>query len=161
MNKGWARVSSYPRLMKNIRDKGIDLSTEMVVGAEGDTLASIHETADFIRDNLVVVPRFYILTPIPGTLYHKQMKEAGRIYLEDMYAYDGSQAVHYPKNMTPQELTEAYWKLYNRVFSLSSIFRRTLWRREFWRCPGRYFFYFLVNLYYRHQIKQKITPNII
>lgn len=161
MNKSWAKVKEYPRLMKNIQKAGIDISTEMVVGADGDTLKSIASTAEFIRKNKVVVPRFYILTPIPGTLYHQQLKTQNRIYNEDMYAYNGSEAVHIPQNMTPQELTEAYWKLYNQVFSLRSIFSRTLFRKEAVKSPGKYGFYLGVNLYYRHQIKQKITPNII
>ena len=55
-------------LFKIIRKYGIDVSTEMVVGAEGDTLESIRETAKFIEDNKITVPRFYILTlGIPGT----------------------------------------------------------------------------------------------
>ena len=161
MDKSWAQVAQYPSLIKNIQSYGIDVSTEMVVGADGDTLDSIEKTADFIRDNKIVVPRFYILTPIPGTLFYDQMKEAGRIVVEDMYAYDGSQAVHQPLNMTPDQLTHAYWQLYNKVFTLSSILSRTLWRRDFFKNWRRYLFYFGVNLFYRHQIKQGITPNII
>lgn len=161
MNKSWAKVKDYPRLIQNIQKAGIDVSTEMVVGADADTLESIGATAKFVEQNKIVVPRFYILTPIPGTGYYDEMKRQNRIYIEDMYSYDGSQAVHIPKNMTPQELTEAYWALYDKVFEFSCILKRTLFRKEFWRYPGRYLFYLGVNLYYRHQIKQRITPNII
>lgn len=161
MNKSWARVKDYPKLMQNIQKYGIDISTEMVVGADADTLESIRKTADFIKENKVVVPRFYILTPIPGTKYYDEMKSEGRIYIKDMYSYNGSQAVHIPKNMSPQELTEAYWELYNKVFEYNSIFKRTLFRKEFLKNPKRYLFYFTANLYYRYQIKRRITPNII
>ncbi|MDO5062336.1 MAG: radical SAM protein [Peptostreptococcaceae bacterium] len=161
MNKSWARVKDYPQLIRNIRSSGIDISTEMVVGADGDTLESIRRTADFIRENKIVVPRFYILTPIPGTKYYDEMKAADRIYIEDMYSYNGSQAVHIPKNMTPEELTEAYWELYNKVFEIRSILDRTILRKEFLKHPGRYLFYMSANFYYRYQIKRRITPNII
>ena len=161
MDKAWARPEDYPRLLHKIRKAGIDLSTEMVVGGEGDTLASIRQTADFIADNKIVVPRFYILTPIPGTKYYREMQEQGRLVNEDIYSYDGAQAVHQPNLLTPEELTQAYWELYNKVFSFASIMRRTIWRREFWRRPGKYIFYLLINLYYRRQIKARITPNII
>lgn len=161
MNKSWAKVGEYPKLMRNIRRFGIDISTEMVVGADADTLESIRATADFIRKNKVVVPRFYILTPIPGTKYHQEMKAAGRIYNEDMYSYNGSEAVHIPKNMSPQELTEAYWALYQQVFEIGSILERTILQKEMLRHPARYLFYLAVNLYYRYQIKRRITPNII
>ena len=161
MHKAWANPLEYSRLLKNIRKHGIDISTEMVVGADGDTLESIKATAKFIEDNKVVVPRFYILTPIPGTEFFKQMEKENRIYNKDIYSYNGAEAVHIPKNMTPEELTEAYWKLYNDVFTIKSIVNRTLLHEDFFKRPFAYLFYFGVNLFYRYQIKNKITPNII
>lgn len=107
------------------------------------------------------MPRFYILTPIPGTKYHEEMLKQKRIYNHDMDSYDGSQAVHIPKNMTPEELTDAYWQLYEKVFSIPNILQRTVFRKEFVKHPARYLFYTAVNIYYRYQIKRKITPNII
>ena len=160
MDKAWAKPWDYSRLIKNIQDAGIDVSTEMVIGADGDTLQSINDTAKFIEDNKIVVPRFYILTPIPGTKYYYEMKNENRIYIEDIYSYNGSQAVHIPKNMTPDELTEAYWKLYNKVFSYKSILNRTIFRKDFFKRADKYLFYFMVNLFYRYQIKGGITPNI-
>ena len=161
MNKSWAKVSDYKRLIKNIQSVGIDISTEMVVGADADTKESIRNTSDFIKECKIVVPRFYILTPIPGTIYHKEMLAAKRIYIEDMYSYDGSQAVHIPKNMSPEELTKEYWALYEKVFEIGNIMRRTVLRKEFFKAPGRYLFYMAINLYYRYQIKNRLTPNII
>lgn len=161
MNKPWARVESYKRQIEKITAAGIDVSTEMVVGADGDTLESIEKTADFITENKIVVPRFYILTPIPGTLFFEEMRAQGRIVNEDIYSYNGAEAVHRPRNMTPGELTGAYWRLYKEVFSVKSIFKRTVLRREFLKHPLKYLFYLYVNLFYRHQIYQGITPNII
>ncbi|MDP3387255.1 MAG: radical SAM protein [Eubacteriales bacterium] len=161
MNKSWARVDEYSGLINNIQKHGIDVSTEMVVGADGDTLESIAKTADFIKRNKIVVPRFYILTPIPGTVFYDELKAQDRIYKEDIYDYNGTEAVHIPKNMTPEELTAAYWKLYNEVFSYHSILSRTIFRKDFFTGVNKYLFYLGVNLYYRHQIKNKITPNII
>lgn len=160
MNKSWANPLEYPELIKNINSYGIDVSTEMVVGGEGDTLLSIKDTKKFIEDNKITVPRFYILTPIPGTKFFKDMKETGRIIKEDIYSFDGTEAVHMPKFMTPDELTNAYWELYESLFTLKSIFTRNIFRKEFLKKPGKYLFYTIVNLFYRHQIKQRITPNI-
>ena len=153
--------TEYSRLLKNIRKHGIDISTEMVVGAEGDTLESIKATAKFIEENKIVVPRFYILTPIPGTEFFKQMQVENRICNNDIYSYNGTEAVHIPKNMTPEELTSAYWDLYNDVFRIKSIIKRTICHEDFFKRPHIYLFYLGVNLYYRYQIKHKITPNII
>ncbi|MCR4814210.1 MAG: B12-binding domain-containing radical SAM protein [Lachnospiraceae bacterium] len=161
MQKAWAHPDRYSEQLKIIRKYGIDVSTEMVVGAEGDTLESIRETAKFIEDNKITVPRFYILTPIPGTQYYDEMKEQNRIYNTDMYSYNSCEAVHIPKNMTPEELTKAYWDLYNEVYSYRSIFRRTIFVKNFWRRPFTSFFYLGVNLFYRKHIKHGIVPNIV
>ena len=160
MNKGWADPLKYAQSIKNIQSFGIDVSTEMVVGGEGDTLESIRMTKNFIEDNKISVPRFYILTPIPGTQYFKDMVAAGRLVKKDIYSFDGTEAVHIPMNMTTDELTNAYWELYESLFTLKSIFKRNILRKEFLKRPWKYLFYCIVNLYYKYQINQRITPNI-
>lgn len=161
MNKSWANPDKYAEQIKIIRKYGIDISTEMVVGADGDTLETIKNTAKFISDNHIAVPRFYILTPIPGTKFFDEMKEQDRIYNTDIYSYNACEAVHIPKNMTPEELTKAYWELYNDVYSMKSIIKRTLLTRTFFKRPIDAIFYFSVNCFYRYQIKKGIVPNIV
>ncbi len=161
MNKSWADVSKYSEQIKKITDAGIDVSTEMVVGADGDTIESINATVDFIIDNKIVVPRFYILTPIPGTDFYNEIVAQDRLVNKNIYTYNGAEAVHMPKNMTPDELTNAYWKLYKDVFSIKNIFKRTILREEFIKNPIKYLFYLYINLFYRYQIYQGITPNVI
>ena len=161
MNKSWSKVDRYDGQIRRITEAGIDVSTEMVVGADGDTIASIRETADFIIRNKITVPRFYILTPIPGTDFYREMLDAGRIINHDIYSYNGAEAVHRPIHMTADELTAEYWALYRRVFSVGAVLQRTVLRRAFFRHPLKYLFYLYINLYYRHQIRQGITPNII
>ena len=160
MDKGWAVPAEYDSLIQNIRNHGIDVSTEMVVGGEGDTLESIRMTKDFIERNKISVPRFYILTPFPGTRFFDQIKEEGRLVNNDIYSYDGTSAVYRPKNMTPDELTQAYWELYSELFTIKSIIKRNILRKEMLKTPARCIFNMGVNLYYRDQIKRSITPNI-
>jgi radical SAM superfamily enzyme YgiQ (UPF0313 family) len=161
MQKGWANAGRYAGQIRAVEAAGIDVSTEMVVGADGDTLESLGNTADFIVKSRIAVPRFYILTPIPGTDFWHDMKKQGRIVNDDIYSYSGAEAVHMPRNMAPDELTAAYWRLYRKVFSIGGILRRTVLRRRFFRHPLKYLFYLYVNLFYRRQIRQGITPNIV
>jgi radical SAM superfamily enzyme YgiQ (UPF0313 family) len=160
MDKSWADPADYPMLIRQVQEAGIDVSTEMVVGADGDTLDSIKETAEFVKKCRIAVPRFYILTPIPGTDFYHSMHAQGRICNEDIYSYNGTEAVHVPRHMTASELTEAYWDLYRDVFSLSNIAMRTLFRKESLSHPGRSLSYLIANLYYRYSINRGITPNI-
>jgi radical SAM superfamily enzyme YgiQ (UPF0313 family) len=161
LNKDWARVDEYRRQIREVARAGIDVSTEMVVGADGDTLDSIRRTADFIIETKISVPRFYILTPIPGTVFFDEMEAAGRIVNRDLFSYNGTEAVHQPLHMSPEELTRAYWQLYRDVFTVPAVLRRTVFRRDFFKRPLRHLFYLYVNLYYRYQIRRGITPNII
>lgn len=160
MDKAWANPSEYTELINNIVSAGIDVSTEMVLGGEGDTLESIKETKNFIERNKICVPRFYILTPIPGTKFFKEMMAEGRILSDNIYSFDGCKAEHLPRNMSPEALTKAYWELYNALFSYKSIIKRTILRRDFFKRPLNYLFYTGVNLFYRRHIKKGITPNI-
>lgn len=160
MNKAWANPDEYPQLIQNIQSYGIDVSTEMVVGGDGDTLESIRNTKNFIEDNKISVPRFYILTPIPGTKFFEEIVRENRLVKDDIYSFDGTEAVHLPKHMTPKELTNAYWELYRSLFTIKSIMKRNILRSEFLKRPGKYLFYTGINLYYKYQIHQKITPNI-
>ncbi len=131
LNKAWAKVQHYPDQIQRIRQAGIEVSTEMVVGTDADTVESILATAHFIAANKISVPRFYILTPIPGTDLFEQLRGEGRICNENIYSYNGTEAVHVPARMSPQQLTKAYWELYNRVYSWTSIIKRTLLTRNF------------------------------
>lgn len=161
MKKGWANPEAYPALIAAVQAAGIDVSTEMVVGGDGDTRASIAATADFIARTGVVLPRFYILTPIPGTDFFVQMQREGRLVHEELHRYNGTEAVHRPRHLTPEELTEAYWDLYQRVFSWRHILGRTVFNRRLARAPGRALFYLGANAYYRSQIQRRIAPNIL
>ena len=100
------------------------------------------------------------MTPFPGTKFFHQIKDSGRLVNDDIYSYDGTSAVYKPKNMTPEELTNAYWELYEELFTIKSILKRNILRREIFKTPFRYIFNMFVNFYYRKQIKKRITPNI-
>jgi radical SAM superfamily enzyme YgiQ (UPF0313 family) len=161
MKKSWANPERYSAQIQKLERAGIDVSTEMVAGGDGDTPESLDATADFIINNKITVPRFYILTPIPGTDFWREMKDDGRIINDDIYGYTGAEAAHRPANMTPEELTRAYWRLYEKVFTPSAILRRVLFRKNFFLHPIKYLFYLYINFYYRSQIKKGVTPNII
>lgn len=161
LNKAWCKTTEYSTLIQKIRNAGIEVSTEMVVGTDADTVSSILEISNFIEKNKIIVPRFYILTPIPGTdLYYQYQKES-KIWNENIFSYNGAEAVHIPAQMTPRELTETYWKLYKKVFSIKSIIKRTLLNKNIFKKPLNHIFYFFVNMVYRHDIKKGISPNII
>jgi radical SAM superfamily enzyme YgiQ (UPF0313 family) len=159
-DKPWLKAADHEKNMKILSESGIVVSTEMIVGTDFDTEKSIRETYEFIYRNRVPIPRFYILTPIPGTDLHNQLKKEGRMLTDDLNHFDGTRCIHIPKKIEPEKLTEMYWWLNNQVFSLKSIFHRVLFNKFLWKNLEMLLFSLGVNLHYRHYVKRKITPNI-
>ena len=161
LNKAWVKTDRSAELLKKIHVKGILSATEMIVGTDGDTKESLEETARFIIECKIPLPKFYVLTPLPGTDFYKQMKEQNRIIYEDMSMYTATKCVFQPKNFTEQELDNAYWRLYNEVYTLSNIFKRTIFSPHFFKAPLEYLFSFFANMVYRNSLRNGNAPNIL
>jgi radical SAM superfamily enzyme YgiQ (UPF0313 family) len=161
LDKDWCRPEEYRRQLARVVAAGMDVATEMIVGAEADTRESLEATIDFIVSTPVAVPKFYIMTPIPGTDFFARVKEEGRLATDDLCAITASRAVIRHPNMTTAELDELFWHVYDRVYAFRHIVRRTIGHKRFFRDPGRYVFLLAVNLFYRRQIRKRIAPIIM
>lgn len=161
VNKGWCDPADYLRILRTVNDAGIEVASEMIVGLDTDTPESIEATARFVENSTIIAPKFYCLTPIPGTPLNSQMHGAGRIADENVLEYKPSKSVLNTPNMTADQVTEQYWKLYERLYSMKNILRRTLFNKRFLRHPGRTLFFFGVNMIYRSHIKRRVAPNIL
>jgi len=126
LGKSWLKVNEHKKLISTLTKAGIMVSAEMILGTDSDTEDSIRATYDFIQQTRIPIPRFYILTPPPGSDLYEQYKSEGRLITEDLQKFDGSQCVHKPAKISPQKLTVMFWWLYRKVFSWRSILRRTI-----------------------------------
>lgn len=161
LNKSWVRVSKHDEILKQINELGIIPATEMIIGTDGDTIASIKATYQFVMRNRLPVPKFYILTPLPGSAMHQTLKQSGRILHEDFSRYNTAECVHYPEKISPQDLTTTFWWLYKKVYSIPNIFRRTIFHPGILKNPLMYLFAFAANIIYRKFIKNGDAPNIL
>lgn len=161
VNKGWARPDEYTALIETITAAGIDVASEMIVGVDSDTLESLRATIDFVAQSRIVAPKFYLLTPIPGTDLFEDMQKQGRILTEDLYGMTSSVPVISHPTMTTEELGAIYWEIYDRLYAIPPILKRTVLQKYFFRSPRRYLFYLLVNLFYRYQIRHRIGPIVM
>lgn len=160
LNKSWLKVSEHEKNLQILNKSGIIVSSEMIVGTDGDTEETIKETKKFVERNKIAIPRFYILTPIPFTELYYQLKKEGRLLTEDWYMFDGTSAVFNPKLINAEKLTEMYWWLNNEIFSIKSIVKRILFNKTLWRKPYMMLFSIVVNLHYRKYVRKKTPPNI-
>jgi radical SAM superfamily enzyme YgiQ (UPF0313 family) len=161
LNKSWLRVAEHEKLIAALTERGVLVSTEMIIGTDGDTEESIKKTYDFIQATRIPAPRFYILTPMPGSQFYNELKTANRLLTEDLSRYTGCQCVHKPARISPEKLNSLFWWLLIKVYSLKSILRRTLFHPAFFKNSKRYLLALFVNLHYRKYVKKKIPPNLL
>ena len=160
VDKEWNRPERYAEAITALRLHGIDVSTEMIVGLDGDGPDVFQRTYDFLMDNAVSVPRVHIMTPVPGTPLYDELAAEGRLTSTDFARFSGGQVVYRPKNLTADALQDGYWRLYESLFTPRAIARRVgvnppghgpLMRGFVWG----------VNLHYRNHIRHRITPGIV
>jgi len=161
LDKKWLRVDDHQKLMAAFNKAGIMVSAEMIIGTDGDTTESLKATYDFIRKCKIPLVRIYFLTPVPATQLFIDLKEAGRLIHENFNQYTASECVHYPEQISPDQLTEMYHWLNGKIFSLRGIISRTLLNKNILKNPSNHIFAFFVNLHYRSYVKRGETPLIV
>lgn len=160
LNKNWVTTSEHEILLNKISEAGIIPATEMMIGTDSDTAESIRSTFDFVMKTRIPIPKFYILTPMPGSVLYEDYKKQGRLLHEDYNYYTATNCVYTPTNLTPVELNQMYWWLYKKVYTFPNIIKRTIFNKFFFKYPLPLFFAFIVNLNYRRFIKNGDAPNI-
>ena len=120
----------YHKHCQVLREFHLQTWAAFTLGHDGDTLASIRETFDFAMQNKFCFAAFNILMPYPGTPLYD------RLAAEDRLLYDGAWWLHpdyrfnhaafVPRNMTPDELTQACWECRQKWNTVGSIWNR-LW----------------------------------
>jgi radical SAM superfamily enzyme YgiQ (UPF0313 family) len=160
VDKEWNQPERYCSAIKALRQHGIEVSTEMIIGLDHDDASVFEQVFDFIMNNGIPVPRVHIITPVPGTPLFENLKNAGRIVSEDFGRYSGGQVVYRPLHFRPEELQAGYWKLYEKLFSWRAILHRALPNRA---ALGLYMRAVVwgVNLHYRKHIHHRICPGIV
>jgi hypothetical protein len=133
----------------------------MIVGIDNDTKTSLLETIQFINHIRIIAPKFYIMTPIVGTDLYQQFISENRIVEKNIFAFSPSHAVINHPNMSTNELNDIFWEMYDKIYSIKNILKRTVFHKRFIMDPFRYCFYLYVNLFYRYQIKHRIAPIIM
>jgi radical SAM superfamily enzyme YgiQ (UPF0313 family) len=159
-DKEWNRPGRYSEAIAMIKRHGIDVSTEMIIGLDGDDSSVFKKTLEFILKNEISTPRVHILTPIPGTALHRRLEREGRLLDVDLKRFTGGTVVFRPALLDPDTLHDQYWKLYRHIFSWSGIWKRVRFNRASLD-PYMRAFVVGVNLHYRHHVHHRITPGIV
>ena len=116
-----------------IQDHGIAVIGCFVLGADGETPASIMQLGQFLANCKLADVQVTIQTPFPGSLLHKRLLREGRILKDrDWGYYTLFDVTFVPDSMSVAELEKCYRELAGVVYSATENSRRTSIRREIW-----------------------------
>jgi radical SAM superfamily enzyme YgiQ (UPF0313 family) len=125
----------YQEALTRVHKRGMSCVGNFIVGFDTDTLSVFRDTLRFIDDNLILYPFFSILTPMPGTKLHEDMKALGRIDHFDWARYDTRHVVFDTKLMTREQLMDGYIWLYEEAYASDRALDRLerfwwTWRKQ-------------------------------
>ena len=130
-NKRFNDSVDYLTLVQDLHRLGIWIQGCFVFGLDHDTPEVFNNTAEFVVEAGIDLPRFSVLTPFPGTPLHRRLELEGRILSRDWELYDGQHVVFQPTLMSPQELGEGHERAWKQAYRWSSMARRLGKARNF------------------------------
>jgi radical SAM superfamily enzyme YgiQ (UPF0313 family) len=154
---GWDR---YETACNVLRRHHLQTWAAFTLGHDHDTLESIQETSDFAHHHNFCFAAYNILMPYVGTpLYSRLERERrllwdGKWWLHPEYRFNHASFV--PKNMSPDELTDACWRCRRRWNRAGSVFKRMWDFQTHLSSPRRLAVYLTYNpLYAREAVRKQ------
>jgi radical SAM superfamily enzyme YgiQ (UPF0313 family) len=122
--KGFNAPEKYSNLVAALHRHGIALQGCFVFGLDQDTPSVFMETARFVVDARVDLPRFAVVTPFPGTPLFRRLDQEGRILTRNWELYDGQHVVFQPAQMSVEQLQRGIEEAWRFAYSARSIAKR-------------------------------------
>ena len=126
MGKKFVEVEKNIDRIRRIQQHGIGIQGSFIVGYDYDTPAVFDEMYAFIEKARLEAFLISVLTPFPGIRVTQRLQAEGRILTRDWSKYDMNTVVYRPVGFTPDELQEGYYGLNRALYSLGSIYRRSV-----------------------------------
>jgi len=110
----WRDWNDYEKQCEILRKHHLQTWAAFTLGHDHDTIESIRQTHEFAMANKFCFAAYNILMPYPGTPLYDRLQEEGRLlwggrwWLHPEYRFNHAALV--PRNMSPDELTEACWR---------------------------------------------------
>lgn len=125
VNKGFNRVAQYRRTIELLHKHHICVQAGVIFGFDTDTKEVFRRTLSTCEELGIDGVTVSLLTPLPGTKLHEQMKMEGRLLSDDWAWFNGKTRVSFaPRHMTAAELFDGYNWFRREFYSCRSILRR-------------------------------------
>ena len=111
-------LPKYAEHLRRFHEYGIKVGTFFIFGWDQDTPATFTKTYDFVVENSVEIPAYFICTPLPGTRLERELRQAGRILKEDYWADCNFKNILFrPKGMSIPQLQDGLYQIYCDTFA--------------------------------------------
>lgn len=114
-----AKTADFERVVEAalaIQEAGVVANACFIVGADGETRASIDRLGDFLETAPFGEIQLTIQTPFPGTALHESLRRSGRLLPGDFSRYTLFDVVHQPDSLSVPELRAGFYELVARVY---------------------------------------------
>ena len=140
------KVEEYRNIIKEWHDAGVLVHTGYIIGLPWDSKEQVARDMRFLIDE--VGPdqaSFFMLTPLPGSHDHREMKKRGEWMDPDFNKRDSFHATIEHPLMSAEEWTEAYesaWKtFYSKENMIRNLARWTDRPKNYWNLMSIFFWY--------------------
>jgi len=140
------KVEEYRAIIKEWHDAGVLVHTGYIIGLPWDSTNQVEADVRFLIDE--VGPdqaSFFMLTPLPGSHDHREMKKRGDWMDPDFNKRDSFHATIKHPLMTAEEWTDAYenaWRtFYDKDNMIRNLSRWTDHPRNYWNLMSVFFWY--------------------
>ncbi len=147
-------VENYEQAFRRIHQAGIAVLGAFIFGMDGDTPDKLRRRAEYMVHSGVDVMQRTFMTPLPGTRLFERLRGEGRLLYDDFPRdwehYDMGEAVHQPRGMTPESLTQAMEESGRQMYAWPVLLRKALRTLRETRNPMAAMFAWQSNINYRN-----------
>jgi radical SAM superfamily enzyme YgiQ (UPF0313 family) len=106
VSKSFNRIKRYKEQIAILDRHGILVVGGLIFGLDGDNREVFRQTMEFLNNSGICSAVVNLVIPYPGTDFHTQMQNEGRLLSLDYKSYTGYRLGVAPKGMSSQELEE-------------------------------------------------------
>jgi radical SAM superfamily enzyme YgiQ (UPF0313 family) len=139
-------VEEYRAIIKEWHDAGVVVHSGYIIGLPWDSTEQVPRDIQFLMNE--VEPdqaSFFMLTPLPGSHDHREMRNRGEWMDPDFNKRDSFHATIKHPRMTAEEWTEAYENAWKTFYSKENMIRvLSRWKdhpRNYWNLMSIFFWY--------------------
>jgi len=139
-------VAEYRNIIQEWHDAGVVVHTGYIIGLPWDSKDQVPEDIRFLMDE--VGPdqaSFFMLTPLPGSHDHREMRKRGEWMDPDFNKRDSFHATINHPRMTAEEWTQAYENAWEAFYSKENMIKvLSRWSnhpKNYWNLMSVFFWY--------------------